>query len=241
MTGCVDGALSRGIFVAVPAPSLVQQSHSECPCPPARDLAPTKSCRCSAPVAWARCTRRATRDSTARSRSRSCPTRSPAIRSSASASTAKPAPSRSSRIRTSAPCTTSGEQEGHGVSRHGVPRRRDAGRPARERRAARSIRRSRSAIEIASSARQGASRRHRPSRSEARQHHAHEERARSCWTSVWRKRARHLRRRAAASMPTTPANLTEEGTILGTFQYMAPEQFEGNRQTRGRTSLRSAR
>src|SRR5678815_264821 len=28
-------------------------------------------------------------------------------------------------------------------------------------------------------------------------------------------------------VPTTPGNITAEGTILGTFQYMAPEQIEG--------------
>ena len=37
-------------------------------------------------------------------------------------------------------------------------------------------------------------------------------------------------------LPTTPANLTAEGTILGTFQYMAPEQLEG-READARTDV----
>src|SRR5262249_45946958 len=37
-------------------------------------------------------------------------------------------------------------------------------------------------------------------------------------------------------LPTTPPNLTAQGTILGTFQYMAPEQLEG-READTRTDI----
>jgi len=37
-------------------------------------------------------------------------------------------------------------------------------------------------------------------------------------------------------LPTTPPNLTAQGTILGTFQYMAPEQLEGQ-EADARTDL----
>src|SRR5262245_24640439 len=38
---------------------------------------------------------------------------------------------------------------------------------------------------------------------------------------------RELADAGLSSLPTTPAHLTAQGTLLGTFQYMAPEQLEG--------------
>ena len=86
----------------------------------------------------------------------------------------------------------------HRLPRMELSRRRDA-RPTRLRARARC--RSTEALTIAIAdrrrARHGAPRRHRPSRSQAGQHHADEGRARSCSTSAWRRATRRSSRSAA--------------------------------------------
>jgi serine/threonine protein kinase len=49
-------------------------------------------------------------------------------------------------------------------------------------------------------------------------------------------KANSVARGAVSALPTTPVSITAQGTILGTFQYMAPEQVEGQ-DADGRTDL----
>ena len=174
---------------------------------------------------WARCTRPATRGSTARWRSKCCRTRLPLIRSSANASTARRARSPSFRIRTSARCTTSANRAARRSSSWSIldgetlaDRLTKGALPLDE------------ALKIAIQIADALDAAHRQGivHRDLKPGNVMLTKAGAKLLDFGLAKASAPIAGAGLSMlPTTPPNLTAQGTILGTFQYMAPEQLEG--------------
>ena len=195
---------------------------------PGARLGPYEIVARSAPAAWARCTARDTRLDRTVADQGPARRRSRPIRSSARGSSAKRAPSRSS----SHPhiCTL------HDVGEHGGtsflvmeylegetladriargPLPLDAGAADR--------------VQIAGALDTRASRRHRASRPEAGQRHADEGRRQAARLRSRQASSPARRRRHAVDAADDAARRHHgAGHILGTFQYMAPEQIEGH-------------